>query len=135
MGSIVRKVGDTPSERQEAVRRRDPDFNSVAALHPIGNDGRRHLGGSTVIDATGLARYPQVRRRGGPPGVGPFREGHHDAIGTPEVQNVRIRAVGVVVVVVDVLKVRMVPLIAILVILVIKPSGLFGEQKELEERI
>ena len=31
--------------------------------------------------------------------------------------------------------VMLVPLIAILVILVIKPSGLFGEQKELEERI
>jgi branched-subunit amino acid ABC-type transport system permease component len=29
----------------------------------------------------------------------------------------------------------LVPLIAILVILVIKPSGLFGEHKELEERI
>ena len=31
--------------------------------------------------------------------------------------------------------VMLVPLIAILVILVIKPSGLFGKQKELEERI
>ena len=31
--------------------------------------------------------------------------------------------------------VMLVPLIAIMVILVIKPSGLFGEQKELEERI
>jgi branched-chain amino acid transport system permease protein len=31
--------------------------------------------------------------------------------------------------------VMLVPLIAILAILVIKPSGLFGVQKELEERI
>jgi len=31
--------------------------------------------------------------------------------------------------------VMLVPLVAILVILVIKPSGIFGEQKELEERI
>jgi branched-subunit amino acid ABC-type transport system permease component len=29
----------------------------------------------------------------------------------------------------------LVPLVAILAILIIKPSGLFGEQKELEERI
>jgi branched-subunit amino acid ABC-type transport system permease component len=28
-----------------------------------------------------------------------------------------------------------VPLVAILAILVIKPSGIYGEQKELEERI
>jgi branched-chain amino acid transport system permease protein len=31
--------------------------------------------------------------------------------------------------------VMLVPLAAILAILVIKPSGIFGEQKELEERI